>query len=184
MGSHLLGSEEEPYYDEICSALGRFLSCSSGEFSSPEKTEPEREHKVLHGEQRHRLSSLGGRTWGWHSILCQPGVQPVQGRQPRRHQGRQQGNKHQVLPWEQQPRWKRPGRLPRRLRHCGRHPQSSWKSVRINKFALSKNISESQNWSNNLVGFLGGFRTDAVTITHIVFFDSPCGENVIYFDYN
>merc|ERR1712037_55378 len=90
MGSHLLGSEEEPYYDEICSALGRFLSCSSGEFSSPEKTEPEREHKVLHGEQCHRLSSLGRRPWGWHSVLCQPGVQPVQGRQPRRHQG---GNK-------------------------------------------------------------------------------------------
>merc|ERR1712108_106670 len=50
-------------------------------------TEPEREHKVLHRQQRHRLDSLGSRPWSWHSVLCQPGVQPVQGRwQPRGHQ--------------------------------------------------------------------------------------------------
>merc|ERR1712226_56257 len=83
MGSHLLGSEVEPQKDEILSAPRCFLSCSSGEFCSSEKTEPEREHEVLYGQQRYRLNSLGSRPWSWHSVLCQPGVQPVQGRQPR-----------------------------------------------------------------------------------------------------
>merc|ERR1712198_222458 len=92
MGSHLQGFQEEPQQDEILSALGYFLSSSSGQFSSSEyKTEPEREHKVLHWQQRHRFNSLGSCPGCRHSVLCQPGVQPVQGWwQPRRHKGRQQ----------------------------------------------------------------------------------------------
>ena len=36
---------------------------------------------------------------------------------------------NQVLPWQQQPRWQRPGRIPRRIWNCRRHSQSPWKSM-------------------------------------------------------
>merc|ERR1712198_357473 len=140
MGSHLQGFQEEPQQDEILSALGYFLSSSSGQFSSSEyKTEPEGEHKVLHRQQRHRLNSLGSCPGCRHSVLCQPGVQPVQGWwQPRRHQGRQQqGNKHQVLPWQQQSHWQRPCWLSWRLRNCCRHSQPSWQSMWLKNCPLS-----------------------------------------------
>merc|ERR1712198_494113 len=130
MGSHLQGFQEEPQQDEILSALGYFLSSSSGQFSSSEyKTEPEREHKVLHWQQRHRLNSLGSCPGCRHSVLCQPGVQPVQGWwQPRGHQGRQQ-----------EPCWQRPCWLSWRLRNCCRHSQPSWQSMWLKncRFILS-----------------------------------------------
>merc|ERR1712198_110800 len=153
MGSHLQGFQEEPQQDEILSALGYFLSSSSGQFSSSEyKTEPEREHKVLHWQQRHRLNSLGSCPGCRHSVLCQPGVQPVQGWwQPRGHQGRQQeGNKHQV-PWIN-PLW------------IFAQQSTSFQT----RFFLGNNNPV----GNGLVGFLGGFGTAAVTHSLL---GSPCG---------
>merc|ERR1712012_239237 len=83
--------------DETCSLRSHLLSASRVKFSASKKTKPEqREHEVLHRQQRDRLSSLGSGSWGGNSVLCQPGVEPLQRRQPRWYQRRELGNNNPV----------------------------------------------------------------------------------------
>merc|ERR1712180_163067 len=56
------------------------MGASRVKFSASKKTKPEqREHEVLHRQQRDRLSSLGSGPWGGNSVFCQPGVNPCRG---------------------------------------------------------------------------------------------------------
>merc|ERR1711928_172983 len=88
------------------------------------------------GQQRDRLGSLGSGSWGGNSVLCQPGVEPLQRRQPRWHQRREQGHKHKVLPREQQSSWQRPPWLPRWVwSGCG-HPLRSWEPLWLNRIVV------------------------------------------------
>merc|ERR1711963_896087 len=77
-------------------------------------------------------SAAWGGSWGGNSVLCQPGVEPLQRRQPRWHQRREPGNKHKVLPREQQSSWQRPPWVPRWVRSgCG-YPLRSWQPLWLN----------------------------------------------------
>merc|ERR1711953_727864 len=97
MGTVLWLAHRRRNQDETCSVRSHLLSASRVKFSASKKTKPEqREHEVLHRQQRDRLSSLGSGSWGGNSVFCQPGVEPLQRRQPRWHQRRKPGNKHKV----------------------------------------------------------------------------------------
>merc|ERR1712012_924181 len=138
--------------DETCSLRSHLLSASRVKFSASKKTKPEqREHEVLHRQQRDRLSSLGSGSRGGNSVLCQPGVESLQRRQPRWYQGREPGNKHKVLPRKQQSSWQRPPWVPRWVRSgCG-HPLRSWEPL----------------WLNTIISFFLFFKSVSVAVTNI-----------------
>merc|ERR1711953_1476573 len=137
MGTVLWLAHRRRNQDETCSVRSHLLSASRVKFSASKKTKPEqREHEVLHRQQRDRLSSLGSGSWGGNSVFCQPGVEPLQRRQPRWHQGRKPGNKHKVFPREQQSSWQRPPWVPRWVRSgCG-HPLCSWEPLWLNRIIV------------------------------------------------
>merc|ERR1712115_396618 len=77
-------------------------------------------------------NAIDSAAWGGNSVFCQPGVEPLQRRQPRWHQGRKPGNKHKVLPREQQSSWQRPPWFPWWVRSGCSYPLRSWEPLWLN----------------------------------------------------
>merc|ERR1712107_453552 len=63
-----------------CSAGSHLLSASCVKFSASKKTKPEqREHEVLHRQQRDRLSGLGSGSWGVTQYFANQVLNPCRG---------------------------------------------------------------------------------------------------------
>merc|ERR1712013_551658 len=155
------------------------LSASRVKFSASKKTKPEqREHEVLHRQQRDRLSSLGSGSWGGNSVFCQSGVEPLQRRQPRWHQRREPGNKHKVLPREQQSSWQRPPWFPRWVRSGCDHPLRSREPMWLNTIIvhlclISISFLFFQNVSLAVTNIIEKIETN-LALNRIIEFIVPC----------